>query len=544
MKKTVFNLALALALAVNTAVFASDGTEFFGGGKITLSGKAEKNASVTVTVLKEGVTDEEFNLSGAPETLCLCYREVKANENGDYTLTFDIGTKSAKYEVYTGETGKNEPVHSVLKYINDAENASALSLLAATFDKDSAEEKYSEFENIIKNNIASLGINESLAENAALRKSAEIFFAGVSKDGASTYKPAKKAIDKAMAVSLFNEGKISLTGEFEESFNLPESADKYLKKPYITDETRALINERTKKTSTDFESFDKAAAEGIALGVIYSADGSGGVKNCLIDNANLLGIDKDKVTDAFAESIVGRKFDAISKIGIDTFIEEDKPISGGSSKGSSSKGGGIPGSGISGVTIPTSEPIDKSTKEFTDLDGFEWAQNAINTLRAEGILNGRAEGIFAPSELVLREEFLKMLLSAVTFEELDGAFDFDDVETSDWYYDTVKKAYLCKIVNGMSERMFGSGKAVSRQDMAVMCYNALIKKGIITGGEAKSAFADDADIAPYAKEAAAYLNSIKIVNGDENGNFNPNASSTRAESAQLICNIIEFMKNK
>ncbi|UKI35846.1 MAG: hypothetical protein L6V93_17620 [Clostridiales bacterium] len=128
----------------------------------------------------------------------------------------------------------------------------------------------------------------------------------------------------------------------------------------------------------------KAAAEGIALGVIYSADGAGNVKNCLTDNAELLGIDKTKVTDEFAESIIGKKFDAVSKIGIDSFVPDEKPIQGGGSKGSSSKGG-ISNSGISGVTVPTAEPIDKSTKEFTDLDGFEWAQNAINTLRTEGI---------------------------------------------------------------------------------------------------------------------------------------------------------------
>ena len=543
MKKTVFNFALALALAVNTAVFASGDTEFFSGGKITLSGKAEKNASVTVTVLKEGVTADEFNASDAPETLCLCYREVKANEKGDYTLTFDIGTKSAVYEVYTGETGKGEPEHSVLKYVNETENASALALLSAVFDITDEDEKYAEFENVIKNNTASLGINKKLAETADIKKSAEIFFAGVSKDGVNLYESAKGAVDKAMAVSLFNEGKISLTGEFEESFNLPESAEKYLKKDCITDETRAMIDEKTKKTSADFASFDKAAAEGIALGVIYSADGAGNVKNCLTDNAELLGIDKTKVTDEFAESIIGKKFDAISKIGIDSFVPDEKPIQGGGSKGSPSKGG-VSNSGISGITPPAAEPIDKSSKEFTDLDGFEWAQNAINTLRAEGILNGMSEGISAPSELVLREEFLKMLLSAVTFEELDGAFDFDDVKSDDWYYGTVKKAYLCKIVNGMSERMFGSGNAVSRQDMAVMCYNALIKKGVITGGDAENAFADAEDIAPYAKEAVSYLNSIKIVNGDENGRFNPNGTATRAESAQMIYNIIEFMKNK
>ncbi|UKI38647.1 MAG: S-layer homology domain-containing protein [Clostridiales bacterium] len=66
----------------------------------------------------------------------------------------------------------------------------------------------------------------------------------------------------------------------------------------------------------------------------------------------------------------------------------------------------------------------------------------------------------------------------------------------------------------------------------------------MTGGDAQNSFADADDIAPYAKEAVSYLNSIKIVNGDENGRFNPNGTATRAESAQMIYNIIEFMKTK
>lgn len=544
MKKTIFSFALALALLLNTAVFAADIAEIKGTSKITLSGNAAKNAAVTVTVLKKGVTADEFNASSSPETLCVCYREVKADENGKYTLTFDIGTKSAQYEVYIGEEGKNESVHSVIKYVNDDENAAALSLVSEIFDKQNADEKYAEFENIVKNNADALGINTSLAEMSNLKNGAAIFFASVSKTEANTYESAKKAIDKAMAISLFNEGKIALTGEFEESFNLPESVKKYLEKSYITSETRAFIEEKTKKTSADFASFDKNAAEGIALGVIYSADGTGGVKGYLSDNASLLGIDSSKVTDAFAESIVGKKYNSVAETGIDNFVEKEPAISGGS-KGSSSKGGGISSSGISGINPPTAEPIDKKVKEFTDLQGFEWAENAVETLRADGILNGRADGIFAPGETVLREEFLKMLLSAVTFEELDGTFEFDDVNADDWYYDTVKKAYLCKIVNGISENLFGSGRDISRQDMAVMCFNALVKKGIITSENAAQAgFADFDEIAPYANGAVSKLGEMKIVNGDQNGNFNPNGTANRAEAAQMIYNVIEFMKNR
>lgn len=95
----------------------------------------------------------------------------------------------------------------MLKYVNETENASALALLSAVFDITDADEKYAEFENVIKNNTASLGINKKLAETADIKKSAEIFFAGVSKDGVNLYESAKGAVDKAMAVSLFNEEK-------------------------------------------------------------------------------------------------------------------------------------------------------------------------------------------------------------------------------------------------------------------------------------------------------------------------------------------------
>ena len=64
----------------------------------------------------------------------------------------------------------------------------------------------------------------------------------------------------------------------------------------------------------------------MGLGVIYSSDGAGAVKSYLTENANLLNIDSAKVTDAFAESIVGKKFNKISEIGLGSFIEEEKPI--------------------------------------------------------------------------------------------------------------------------------------------------------------------------------------------------------------------------
>ena len=545
MKKTILHFALALVLLCTITAGAAGETEIFADSKVTLSGSTDKNAAVSITVLKKGVTLEEFNLSSNPETLCLCYRQTVSDEKGAYSVSFDIGTLSSEYNVYTGVSGKDKPEYSLLKYVNKDENALALANLSSAFDKETDEEKYSEFESVVKNKMYALGLNSDLIGAANLEDAAKIFFASVKKDGVTTYETAKTAIDKSAAISLSNEGKIMVTGtNTVKSFSLPESVGKYLEKSYIDDETRAFIEEKISKPSNSFGEFDKSAAQAVGLGVIYSSDGAGGVKSYLTENANLLNIDSAKVTDAFAESIVGKKFNKISEIGLDSFIEEEKPIYSG---GSSSSGGGskVSGSAIGGISPIIPEPIDKTSGAFSDLQGYEWAQNAINTLREKGILNGKANGIFAPSDLVLREEFLKMMLTAVTFEDLSGSMSFEDVGEDDWYYQYVKKAYIAGIVNGVSDKIFGSGRAVSRQDMAVMCYNALLKKGIINGvGEVNLTFADKDSISSYAREAVSYLGSIKIVNGDDTGRFNPESTATRAEAAQMIYNVIAYTENK
>ena len=57
------------------------------------------------------------------------------------------------------------------------------------------------------------------------------------------------------------------------------------------------------------------------------------------------------------------------------------------------------------------------------------------------------------------------------------------------------------------------------------------------GGSAVSAFPDVSATASYA-EAVNTLHEYGIINGDNNGNFNPNSSVTRAEAAAIICRLL------
>ena len=89
------------------------------------------------------------------------------------------------------------------------------------------------------------------------------------------------------------------------------------------------------------------------------------------------------------------------------------------------------------------------------------------------------------------------------------------------------------IVGGIGDGLFGTGRNITRQDMAVMIYKALTAKGV--GLEAGAlAFSDSAAVSDYAKDAVAALANAEIINGQGDNTFNPNGEATRAEAASII----------
>ena len=263
--------------------------------------------------------------------------------------------------------------------------------------------------------------------------------------------------------------------------------------------------------------------------------------------ADVLGIESSDVTSTYAQRVIGKKYNSLSETKL------------GSDKGSGGSGGGGGGGGFSpknaaaGLTVggfeETAVPMEKedgNSKAFSDLSGFEWAEEAISELKKAGIVSGRADGVFAPQDSVLREEFVKMILGAGKFEELYGDISFNDVNADDWFYPYIKNAYLCGIINGISETEFGSGNEISRQDMAVVCYNMLSRKGMLESTAELEAlsYGDTGNISDYAVLAVRYLSDAGILNGDENNMFMPQKSLNRAEAAAVIYRTHLLIENK
>ena len=86
-------------------------------------------------------------------------------------------------------------------------------------------------------------------------------------------------------------------------------------------------------------------------------------------------------------------------------------------------------------------------------------------------------------------------------------------------------------MKGRGDGVFGPYDTITREDFAVMTVRML---GVEVDEDATVPFKDEASVSAYAKGAVAYCAANKILNGYEDGNFNPKATITREEAAKIL----------
>ena len=230
---------------------------------------------------------------------------------------------------------------------------------------------------------------------------------------------------------------------------------------------------------------------------------------------------------------------------IKSLVKEHQDTSN-NSTGNGGGGGGALGivhtPAIAPVPVQPQPTVPKSA--FDDLGGTEWAKEAIEELYKKGVVNGKSDRQFVPQDLVTREEFVKMLVLSLDIQNEDASCSFKDVDNSQWYYSYISTANSLGIINGKSELQFGVGENITRQDMAVMIYNALKYKEALTDIVGEDAAFDDIDsVSDYAKGSVNALSKEKILNGADN-KVEPLRNATRAEAAKLIFSCMKFCEVK
>lgn len=501
----------------------------FGENDIVIGDTGEPDEKITYTVFCRDKKISDYDGTNALDVFA-AYDETTADKNGNFTIQFKTRKESGIYPVtvYSKSGGKSE--HEIY-YIKESENAEAREQIDVASDKAAF---------MLANKYA-LGLNTNLLNEDTAQKTAVLYESEGKKASELGYEKTYRLINKCASVVSLCNGKINLYDNFE---NLDFNAETrgWLTYPYMDDEAQAYLVGKLTNNYNSLSEFNSNFEEALVLTTVRYADGFGYVRDVIKEFGNDLSLSVNKVNDDVARALVGNDYtvSTLESAILKAYGNSDSNIEGNSGS-SSSKGGKV-----SGISTPAyggntvDENPNRTTSKFNDLDGYEWAKEAVEALAERSVINGKAAGVFAPYDLISREEFVKIAMKTAGFSNISGEFEMDDVSENDWFYQDVKNAYLSGIISGVSSNLFGSGQPVTRQDMAVILYNVLKKKGITLNSDNMKNFTDESFISDYAKDAVRMLSAAGIINGDQNNDFNPRSNATRAEAAKMVYGIISY----
>ncbi len=175
-------------------------------------------------------------------------------------------------------------------------------------------------------------------------------------------------------------------------------------------------------------------------------------------------------------------------------------------------------------------PVNTTPKtDFQDMQGYEWAFDAVNELVEKGVISGITETTFDPDGEITREQLAKMLATAFNLSE-GGDVSYGDVEKDRWSYKYISAASGFMFIEGDK---FQPTKSVSREETAA----AVVKcAGLEIPDDTRvldTQFSDGMLVAPSIKKevAAAYEN--KLIDGID-GKLQPITPVRRCDAALMI----------
>lgn len=167
---------------------------------------------------------------------------------------------------------------------------------------------------------------------------------------------------------------------------------------------------------------------------------------------------------------------------------------------------------VEAAGLDTAEP---AVATFVDVPKTLWSFKYVEGAVAANVASGYADrvGYFGPTDAITREQFAKMAVEAFDLPEYVPAEPtFPDVTEGMWSYKYIETAYHYQVVNGMADGTFAPTKNINRADGAMMTGNAMnASPRTDDGGEEEPVEGDlDADL---SEDAPEYGDNILLEEG-------------------------------
>ncbi|MDY4214408.1 MAG: S-layer homology domain-containing protein [Eubacteriales bacterium] len=543
----IITVPISLAVAL-TGISAFAATTQTGNFEITSSGSisAKSGEEITIDVYYPDKTYTDLlNADIGDYTKILLRRDqTTVGESGKYEFKFKVGDiPTGEYMVRISRTNvKSEKGVIVEKFVysNPNDYKTAVEALNKAAD-------VTELKNIIDTYSTALGIDLSNEADSDAILTVMLNSIKAEKLKSDDAMSAKNCFNLSKLVAELNSNKITNINDNISMLDLSKCGlDSYYTKSYVTENVQKNLTNRV--SGKNFETVQKLYSilgEQFVLAVIEKSGSNDAIKEVINGFSDKIGASASGLSERNLSELSGKIYSSFSalKSAMDNLKQ--------SGSGSSSSGGGKGGSGgtIGGTkgysTVPNKDKDDIKNEQlnyyvFDDLDSVSWARDAICKLAEMDVLRGKEYKLFYPNDNITREEFVKMLAVAYKLDSENRTAKFADVNADDWFMPYVAAAFESGIVKGVSDDMFGTGQNITRQDLAVMAYNAALKAEVKFSDDNVQKFSDDGEISDYAKAAVYALKSQDVINGIDGKNFAPQDTATRAEAAKILYSLISL----
>lgn len=190
----------------------------------------------------------------------------------------------------------------------------------------------------------------------------------------------------------------------------------------------------------------------------------------------------------------------------------------------------------------------RNENSFADVPADFWGKPSIQNAAAKLFVLGKGENSFDPESSVTRAEFPTILLRAAGFMNQAGESDFRDVGDGDWFQRSVGIAARLGVVNGMADGSYAPQATLTRIEGMTMVGRLLGVMGIgadLSDQETEtllSGFADGASVPDWARKPAALAVKYGIILGIDS-NIDPSGQLTRTQAAAIAERIDKLLNS-
>jgi len=182
------------------------------------------------------------------------------------------------------------------------------------------------------------------------------------------------------------------------------------------------------------------------------------------------------------------------------------------------------------------------TNSYNDVRSSDWFYNAIAFVSENGLMNGMGANRFEPGIGTSRAMIVSILWRLEDKPQAGAGKSgvFGDVGEGQWYTDGIEWAATNGVVLGYDAAHFGPNDCITREQLAAILYRYAVIKGYdVSAQSSLEGFADASRISDWALDAVKWAVAEGFLSGVTDTKLDPRGSATRAQVAAILMRFME-----